>query len=80
MKTPLEEAPILAIDAGVGPETAVTGAPAIGVSSREGVTGMQSKVSDTIASMTAKIRAHTDLPIFAVLMFVLATKMAVTYW
>jgi tryptophan synthase alpha chain len=31
--------------------------------SREGVTGMQSKVSDTIASMTAKIRAHTDLPI-----------------
>jgi len=31
--------------------------------SREGVTGMQSKVSDTIASMTAKIRANTDLPI-----------------
>jgi len=31
--------------------------------SREGVTGMQSKVSDTIAAMTAKIRAHTDLPI-----------------
>jgi len=31
--------------------------------SREGVTGMQSKVSDTIASMTAKIRAHTSLPI-----------------
>ena len=31
--------------------------------SREGVTGMQSKVSDTIASMTAKIRAHTTLPI-----------------
>jgi tryptophan synthase alpha chain len=31
--------------------------------SREGVTGMQSKVSGTIASMTAKIRAHTDLPI-----------------
>src|ERR1017187_7565685 len=31
--------------------------------SREGVTGMQTKVSDTIASMTAKIRAHTDLPI-----------------
>lgn len=31
--------------------------------SREGVTGMQSKVSDTIASMTAKIRTHTDLPI-----------------
>ena len=32
MKTPLEEVPILAIDAGVGPETAVTGAPAAGVS------------------------------------------------
>ena len=31
--------------------------------SREGVTGMQSKVSDTIALMTAKIRAHTKLPI-----------------
>jgi tryptophan synthase alpha chain len=31
--------------------------------SREGVTGMQAKVSDTIASMTAKIRAHTQLPI-----------------
>ena len=31
--------------------------------SREGVTGMQSKVSDTIASMTGKIRAHTNLPI-----------------
>lgn len=31
--------------------------------SREGVTGMQTKVSDTIASMTAKIRAHTRLPI-----------------
>jgi tryptophan synthase alpha chain len=31
--------------------------------SREGVTGMQQKVSDTIASMTSKIRAHTDLPI-----------------
>src|SRR5438105_4300467 len=31
--------------------------------SREGVTGMQKKVSDTIAQMTAKIRAHTDLPI-----------------
>lgn len=31
--------------------------------SREGVTGMQQKVSDTIASMTTKIRAHTDLPI-----------------
>jgi tryptophan synthase alpha chain len=31
--------------------------------SREGVTGMQSKVSDTIAAMTAKIRACTDLPI-----------------
>lgn len=31
--------------------------------SREGVTGMQTKVSDTIATMTAKIRAHTHLPI-----------------
>jgi tryptophan synthase alpha chain len=31
--------------------------------SREGVTGMQQKVSETIGSMTAKIRAHTDLPI-----------------
>jgi len=31
--------------------------------SREGVTGMQQKVSDTIGAMTAKIRAHTDLPI-----------------
>jgi len=31
--------------------------------SREGVTGMQEKVSDNIANMTAKIRAHTDLPI-----------------
>ena len=31
--------------------------------SREGVTGMQQKISDTIASMTAKIRSHTDLPI-----------------
>jgi tryptophan synthase alpha chain len=31
--------------------------------SREGVTGMQSKVADTIADMTGKIRAHTDLPI-----------------
>jgi tryptophan synthase alpha chain len=31
--------------------------------SREGVTGMQSKVSTTIADMTAKIRAHTQLPI-----------------
>jgi tryptophan synthase alpha chain len=31
--------------------------------SREGVTGMQTKISDTIAGMTAKIRAHTDLPI-----------------
>ena len=31
--------------------------------SREGVTGMQQKVSDTIAQMTAKIRAHTNLPI-----------------
>ncbi len=31
--------------------------------SREGVTGMQSKVADTIGAMTAKIRAHTKLPI-----------------
>ena len=31
--------------------------------SREGVTGMQTKVSETIAQMTAKIRAHTNLPI-----------------
>jgi len=31
--------------------------------SREGVTGMQAKVADSIAQMTAKIRAHTDLPI-----------------
>jgi len=31
--------------------------------SREGVTGMQSRVSATIADMTAKIRAHTDLPV-----------------
>jgi tryptophan synthase alpha chain len=31
--------------------------------SREGVTGMQTKVADTIAPMTAKIRAHTALPI-----------------
>lgn len=31
--------------------------------SREGVTGMQTKVSDTIGQMTGKIRAHTDLPI-----------------
>lgn len=31
--------------------------------SREGVTGMQVKVSDTIAGMTAQIRAHTKLPI-----------------
>jgi tryptophan synthase alpha chain len=31
--------------------------------SREGVTGMQAKVADTIAAMTARIRAHTELPI-----------------
>ena len=31
--------------------------------SREGVTGMQAKVADTIAQMTAKIRAHTRLPV-----------------
>jgi tryptophan synthase alpha chain len=31
--------------------------------SREGVTGMQTKVAQNIGAMTAKIRAHTDLPI-----------------
>ena len=31
--------------------------------SREGVTGMQQKIADTIASLTGKIRANTDLPI-----------------
>lgn len=31
--------------------------------SREGVTGMQAKVSDTIGQMTGLIRQHTDLPI-----------------
>jgi tryptophan synthase alpha chain len=31
--------------------------------SREGVTGMQSKVAESISAMTAKIRAHTSLPI-----------------
>jgi tryptophan synthase alpha chain len=31
--------------------------------SREGVTGMQANVSQTIGAMTAKIRAHTNLPI-----------------
>ena len=31
--------------------------------SREGVTGMQTKVADTIAQMTARIRTHTNLPI-----------------
>jgi tryptophan synthase alpha chain len=31
--------------------------------SREGVTGMQEKVADNIANATAKIRAHTELPI-----------------
>ena len=31
--------------------------------SREGVTGMQEQVAANIAQMTAKIRAHTDLPI-----------------
>jgi tryptophan synthase alpha chain len=31
--------------------------------SREGVTGMQMKVADTITQMTAKIRVHTSLPI-----------------
>jgi tryptophan synthase alpha chain len=31
--------------------------------SREGVTGMQTKVAETIGEMTARIRAHTNLPI-----------------
>jgi tryptophan synthase alpha chain len=31
--------------------------------SREGVTGMQQSVSDTLGQLTAKIRAHTGLPI-----------------
>jgi tryptophan synthase alpha chain len=31
--------------------------------SREGVTGMQSSLAENIGEMTAKIRAHTDLPI-----------------
>jgi tryptophan synthase alpha chain len=31
--------------------------------SREGVTGMQAKVSDSLAEMTNKIRSHTKLPI-----------------
>jgi tryptophan synthase alpha chain len=31
--------------------------------SREGVTGMQKSVSETIGAMTAKIRDHTELPI-----------------
>lgn len=31
--------------------------------SREGVTGMQAKVSDTIGEMTARIRKHSPLPI-----------------
>ncbi len=31
--------------------------------SREGVTGMQAKVADNLASQVAKIRAHTDLPV-----------------
>jgi tryptophan synthase alpha chain len=31
--------------------------------SREGVTGMQAKVSDTLAEMIRKIRSHTSLPI-----------------
>jgi len=31
--------------------------------SRTGVTGMQSEISDTIGTMTAKIRTHTQLPI-----------------
>lgn len=31
--------------------------------SREGVTGMQARISDTIGEMTARIRAHSPLPI-----------------
>ena len=31
--------------------------------SREGVTGMQQKVSENISKMTARIRAHTNLPV-----------------
>jgi tryptophan synthase alpha chain len=31
--------------------------------SREGVTGMQKTVAENLESMTAKIRAHTDLPV-----------------
>lgn len=31
--------------------------------SREGVTGMQTEIADTIADRTARIRAHTSLPI-----------------
>ena len=31
--------------------------------SREGVTGMQKKVSSSISAMVAKIRKHTDLPV-----------------
>lgn len=31
--------------------------------SREGVTGMQETLADNIAQMTARIRAHTDLPV-----------------
>lgn len=31
--------------------------------SREGVTGMQNEVADTISAMTGKIRKHTQLPI-----------------
>jgi tryptophan synthase alpha chain len=31
--------------------------------SREGVTGMQEKVADTLGQMVAKIRTHTDLPV-----------------
>jgi tryptophan synthase alpha chain len=31
--------------------------------SREGVTGMQTKVADTLGQMVAKIRTHTQLPV-----------------
>jgi len=31
--------------------------------SREGVTGMQTQIADTLGDRTARIRAHTDLPV-----------------
>ena len=44
-------------------EIAKKGAGFLYYISREGVTGMQSSVSDTIAEMTALIRKHSQLPI-----------------